>query len=121
MRFMMFIKHLEDYYGRDVPAGLFAAMDELVEENTKKGVLIDTAGLQPLAKSTRIRLAGGKIQVTDGPFTESKEVVGGYALCEIATHDEAVAFATKFMDVHRIHWPEFEGEVEVRPLETGAP
>ena len=58
-----------------------------------------------------------KIRVTDGPFTEAKEVVGGYAMCETATREKAIALATKFMELHRIHWPEFEGTAEVRPLE----
>lgn len=72
-------------------------------------------GDKPRTLTTRVgRL---ELKVTDGPFSEAKEVVGGYALCEANTHDEAVALATKFMDLHRIHWPELEGETEVRPLE----
>lgn len=117
MRFMMFIKHPEDYDPREVPQALFGAMGEFVEENAKKGVFIDGAGLQPLAKATRVRLAGGKIEVMDGPFSEAKEVVGGYALCETKTHEEAVALASRFMELHRLHWPGFEGEAEIRPLE----
>lgn len=117
MRFMMFIKHPGDYDASNVPPALFGAMGEFVQEQAEKGVIIDGAGLQPLAKATRVRLAGGKIDVMDGPFSEAKEVVGGYALCETDTHDEAVALATKFMDLHRLHWPGFEGEAEVRPLE----
>lgn len=117
MRFMMFIKHPGDYEGCNPPPALFEAMGEFVEENIKKGIFIDGAGLQPLAKATRVRLTGGNITVTDGPFSEAKEVVGGYALCELETHEEAVALATRFMELHRIHWPEFEGESEVRPLE----
>ena len=93
-------------------------MGKLVEQYTKNGVLVDGAGLQPLAKGTRVRVAGGKITVTDGPFSEAKEVVGGYALIEAKTHAEAVALATKFMELHRTHWPEFEGESEIRPLEA---
>ena len=119
MRYMMFIKHPGDYDISNVPQSLFGAMGEFVEENIKKGVFIDGAGLKPLAKGTRVRLSGGKIKVTDGPFAEAKEVVGGYSLIEAKTHAEAVALATKFMDLHRIHWPEFEGEAEVRPLEDG--
>lgn len=118
MRFMMFIKHPGDYDGSDAPPALYEAMGEFVEEYVSKGIFIDGAGLQPLAKATRVQLAGGKITVTDGPFAEAKEVVGGYALCELETHEEAVALATKFMELHRIHWPEFEGESEVRPLEN---
>jgi hypothetical protein len=92
-------------------------MGEFIDEYAKKGVFIDGAGLAPLSKATRVRLSGGKISITDGPFTEAKEVVGGYAICECATHEEAVELATKFMELHRIHWPEFEGESELRPLE----
>jgi hypothetical protein len=117
MRFMMLIKHPNDYEGINVPPALYDAMGQFVEEQIKKGVFIDGAGLQPLTKATRVRLGGGKITVTDGPFSEAKEVVGGYALCEFKTHAEAVALATKFMELHRIHWPGFEGESEVRPLE----
>jgi len=117
MRYMMFIKHPGDYDVSQVPQALFGAMGEFVEDQVKKGVFIDGAGLQPLAKATRVRLSGGKIRVTDGPFSEAKEVVGGYSLIEAKTHAEAVALATRFMELHRIHWPEFEGEAEVRPLE----
>jgi hypothetical protein len=117
LRFMMFIKHPGDYDVSKVPPALFGAMGEFVEEHAKKGIFVDGAGLQPLTKATRVRLAGGKIEVRDGPFSEAKEVVGGYALCECQSHEEAVALATKFMDLHRIHWPDFEGEAEVRPLE----
>ena len=118
MRYMMFIKHPGDYDPTAVPQALFGAMGEFVEEYAKKGVFIDGAGLQPLSKATRVRLSGGKLDVTDGPFSEAKEVVGGYALCEFATHEEAVELATKFMELHRIHWPGFEGESELRPLEV---
>ena len=118
MRYMMFVKHPADYDVGDVPPALFGAMGKLVEEYTQNGMLIDGAGLQPLAKGTRVRVAGGKITVTDGPFSEAKEVVGGYALIEAKTHADAVALATKFMELHRTHWPEFEGESEIRPLEA---
>src|SRR5215204_1576729 len=91
MRFMMFIKHPQDYQGIEPPQALYAAMGEFVGESMKKGVFIDGAGLQPLSKGTRVRLVGGKITVTDGPFAEAKEVVGGYALIETKTREEAVA------------------------------
>ena len=117
MRFMMLIKHPRDYDPAAVPASLYAAMGPFVEENMRKGVILDGAGLKPLTHATRVRLAEGKIRVTDGPFTEAKEVVGGYAMCETATREEAIALATQFMELHRIHWPEFEGTAEVRPLE----
>jgi hypothetical protein len=55
--------------------------------------------------------------VSDGPFTEAKEVVGGYALVEVKSKEEARQVARQFMEIHLAHWPEFEGECEVRPLE----
>jgi hypothetical protein len=117
MRFMMFIKHPGDYDLSQVPPSLFGPMGKFVAEQMKRGTILDGAGLQPLTKATRLRLAGGKVKVTDGPFSEAKEVIGGYALCDAKTHEEAIALATEFMELHRIHWPEFQGECEVRPLE----
>ena len=117
MRYMLFIKHPQDYAGQTAPQALYDAMGAFVGEQIRKGVFLDGAGLKPLANATRVRLTGGKILVTDGPFAEAKEVVGGYALCELPSHEAAVALAREFMEVHRLHWPEFEGESEVRPLE----
>ena len=117
MKFMMMIKHPRDYDVSKVPPALFGAMGEFIQESAGKGIFIGGAGLQPLAKGTRVKLANGAISVTDGPFTEAKEVVGGYALCELKSREEAVAFARQFMELHRMHWPEFEGECELRPLQ----
>jgi hypothetical protein len=117
-RYMMFIRHSEEHRNQPVPDGLYEAMGEFVNENLKSGVLIDTSGLQPTSAGARVRLSRGKLTITDGPFTEAKEVVGGYALVEAKSRKEAMDLATKFMDIHRVHWPEFEGECEVRPLEA---
>jgi hypothetical protein len=120
VRYMMFIKHPGDYDMSKVPPALFEAMGPFVEEYAKKGVFIDGGGLKPLAHATRVHLKGGKISVVDGPYSEAKEVVGGYTLCECQTHEEAVELATKFMELHQKHWPEFEGISEIRPLEDMA-
>ena len=117
MRYMMFIKHTENYKMEDVPQSLFDAMGEFVGESMKNGSIIDTAGLQPTAKGKRVRLSRGKLTVIDGPFAESREVIGGYALVEAKSDEEALALANRFMDLHRVHWPVWEGECEVRPLE----
>jgi hypothetical protein len=121
MRYMMFIKHTEDYRGKTIPPALMEAMGEFVGENMKNGKLIDTNGLKSTHEAKRVQLHDGKIRVIDGPFTESKEIVGGYAIVEVGSDAEALDLAVKFMDLHRIHWPEFEGESEIRPIETGEP
>lgn len=121
MKFMMFIKHDESLRNQQIPPALNDAMGVFVTRCFADGTLKDTAGLQPTAKGKRLRLKGGKLKVTDGPFTESKEVIGGYAIVETKTYDEAMRIATEFMELHRVHWPEFEGESEVRPMEEYEP
>jgi len=118
MRYMMFISHDEAVRNQEIPPALLEAMGTFIEQNIKSGVLLDTAGLQPTAAGFRIRLAKGRLKVTDGPFTESKEVVGGFAICECRDRAHALEVATKFMDLHREHWPSFEGTSEVRPYES---
>ena len=118
MRFMSIVKGPEN--AGPPSQELMDAIDKLAQEMFQKGVMLDMGGLLPTATGARIRLSGGKLTVTDGPFTEAKEVVGGYALCELPTHADAVALATRFMELHRLHWPEFEGESELRPLEDMA-
>ncbi len=113
----MLIKHSESNRNEAIPQALMNAMGEFVGESMKSGVLKDTAGLKPTAQGFRIRSSKNRLKVTDGPFTETKEVVGGYALVEVASREEAMKLAQQFMELHRVHWPEFECECEVRPLE----
>jgi hypothetical protein len=120
MRYMMFIKHTQDYGDVEVPAGLYEAMGRFIEDATKSGQFIDGAGLQPTSAGTRVTVKQGRLSVTDGPFTESKEIVGGYAIIEAKSHDEAIGLARRFMELHQTHWPTFEGECEVRPFELEA-
>ena len=110
MKFLMMIKHAEGAPGLEHPEALYAEMGKFVEESFKSGILKDTAGLKRTGEGYRIRSKGGKLTRTDGPFTESKEVVGGYALVETRTREEAEAMAGKFMELHRIHVPDFECE-----------
>lgn len=63
---------------------------ELIDEMTRSGVPVSTAGLRPSAEGVRIRLRGGKLSSVDRPFTESKEVIGGYAILEAKSREEAV-------------------------------
>ena len=121
MRYMMFIKHREDFDISKVPQSLFGAMDKFIAESAKEGVFVDGAGLQPSKAGHKVRLAKGKITTTDGPFTETKEIVGGYSIMECRDDQHALKCAQDFMELHRVHWPDFEGECEVRPFEAGPP
>lgn len=118
MKYLMLIKHPEHYRSQDVPKALMDAMGAFVQEGFKNGTLKDTAGLKPTSEGFRVRSSAGRLTVTDGPFTEAKEAVGGYAMVEAASPEQAREIAHQFMDLHRVHWPEFEGVVEVRPVES---
>lgn len=117
MKYMMFIKHSESHRSQPIPPGLLEAMGEFVTAGFKSGQLKDTAGLKPTSEGARVRLSGGKLKVTDGPFTEAKEVVGGFAIVEVTSKAEALEVARQFMELHRVHWPAFEGECELCPFE----
>lgn len=112
MRFMMIVKSAEK--SGPPPKALMDAVAKLAEEATKAGEMIESGGLASSATGTRVRLSGGKVTVTDGPFTEAKEVFGGYAVFELKSKKEAVERAVGFMELHKQLWPEWEGETEVR-------
>jgi hypothetical protein len=116
MKYMIFIKSSEKYRSQPIPQGLMDAMGGFITEGFKTGVLKDTAGLKGSEEGHRFRLSGGKVKRTDGPFTEAKEVVGGYAIIEVKSKEEALKVAEDFMELHRVHWPAFECECEVRPM-----
>ena len=118
MRFLTMVKSAEN--SGPPPKKLMDAIAELGEEATRAGVLIETGGLLPSAMGARVRSSGGKLTVTDGPFTEAKEVVGGYAIYEVKSKEEAVEFTLRFMRLHTEHWPGWEGESEIRQI-FGAP
>ena len=116
MRFMMMVKHPEGKNSGPPPKALMDAMDRIIQEAVKNGNMVITGGLAPTAQSNRVRLSGGKISVIDGPFTETKEVVGGFAIMDFKSKEEALKAAKDFMDLHRQHWPGWEGESEVRQM-----
>lgn len=118
MKYLTFMRSSESYRQSPPPPALMQAMGEFIGKAAQAGTLVDTGGLLPSKDGFRVRLAGGKITVTDGPFIESKEVIGGWAILELASRDEAVRTATEFMELHRKHWPGFEGESEVRPIDA---
>jgi hypothetical protein len=114
MRFMMMVKHAENQGAP--PKELMEAMAKISEEAVKKGAMVLNGGLAPLAASTRVRVCQGKLVTTDGPFAETKEVVGGFAIIEYNSRQEAIEGAQEFMELHRKFWPGWEGETEVRQL-----
>jgi hypothetical protein len=103
------------------PKGLMDAMDTYVTETLKNGAVVSTGGLAPSKAGFRVRVKGGRLTITDGPFAESKEVVGGYAVIAAKTRDEALRATKEFMQLHLDHWPEWVGECEVRELVFLAP
>jgi hypothetical protein len=94
------------------PAELFEGIMKLGEDAVKAGVLLDTAGLAPSNAASRVSLTGGKLSVTDGPFTEAKEMLS-YALYEVRSKAEAIEWTERFMALHRDCWPGWEGEATI--------
>jgi hypothetical protein len=116
MKYLSFIRHSESYRETPPPPALLEAMGKFVERSFKNGTVVDTGGLLPSKDGMRLRLADGKITVTDGPFTESKEVIGGWAILNASSKAEVIRIAAEFMELHLKYWPGFEGESEVRPM-----
>ena len=85
-----------------------ADMGQLIEDMAKAGVLIATDGLQPSSKGARVRISGGKFTVIDGPFTETKELIAGYAIIQAKSKEEAIELTKRFLKVVG------EGESEIR-------
>src|SRR5262245_32412279 len=107
MKYLSFIRHSETYREAGPPAALMEAMGKYVEKSFRDGTLVDTGGLLPSKDGARIRLSHGELYVTDGPFTEAKEVIGGWAILKADSKAEAIRLASEFLELHRKYWPEF--------------
>ena len=118
MRYMVFVKMREDV--GEAPEALSGAMGAEMGALFAAGSMIDAGGLGGSAQATEIRLAGNEVTTTNGPWTEATEVAGGYAILEARSHDEAVEGARRVIELHKEHWPGWEGSVEVRQI-FGAP
>jgi hypothetical protein len=121
MRFMMTLR--PDQKPIPPSPALMEAIDKLVKDMTAAGVLVDTGGIQETGLLT---LAGGTLTLTDGPFSEAKEVIGGYAILKTASKAEAIQLAKRFLQIHvDILGPSYETVAEVRqlfsPEELGPP
>ena len=113
MRFLSMIRIQEN--GRVPDERLMRDMGQLIDDMLREGALIRTAGLKPTAEGARVRIRNGNLSVVDGPFTETKEVIGGYAILEAASLDAAIELTKRFLRVHGDDW---ELECEVRPLDS---
>lgn len=123
MRFIMMIKANKDYEAGVPPdPKLLAAIGQYTQEMIKAGVVLATEGLLPSSKGARVRLSDGKLTVIDGPFTETKELVGGFAIVKASSKKEAVELGSKFMMLHKeALGGKWEGECEIRQLSEYGP
>jgi hypothetical protein len=121
MRFMMMVKADKDYEaGLPPDPELLRAIGKLTDDMVKAGVLLETGGLLPSSRGARVRLSGGKLTVIDGPFAETKELVGGYAILQAKSREEAIELGMQFMELHaRVLGTSYDGECEVRQLFDG--
>lgn len=113
MRFISMVR-INENTSQQPSERLMTEMGRLIDEMTKAGVLLDTAGLRPTSEGVRVTLSGGRTSVVDGPFTEAKEVIGGYAILEAGSMDEAIELTRRFLLVHGDEW---DLDCEVRRLE----
>jgi hypothetical protein len=128
MKYLMMVKvdpHTDE--GRRYETGtrpdsrLLAAMGKHAEEMAKAGILLGTGGLLPSALGARVRAADGRLSVTDGPFVESKELIGGYAILEAPSRERAIELGRQFMQIHvDVLGPAYQGELEIRQMYDGA-
>ncbi|HEY6185683.1 MAG TPA: YciI family protein [Terriglobales bacterium] len=123
MRYLMLVSATKEYEaGQQPDAKLVAAMGNLIGDLVKSGKLIDTAGLLPSSQGTRIRVANGKVSVTDGPFAETKELIGGYAMFNLSSSEEALKLGRDFMQLHvDCLGSSYEGQLEIRPIADPPP
>jgi hypothetical protein len=113
MRFLSMIR-LDETTGQVPSEQLMHDMGKLMDEMTREGTLVRTAGLRPTKEGARVRLRKGRLSTVDGPFTETKEVIGGFAILEAKSMQEAVELTKRFLQIHGDAW---ELECEVRPLD----
>jgi len=118
MRFMMMVKGDKDYEAGKPPSpALMAAIGKLSEQEARDGILLESGGLLPSAAGAKVRVAGGKVTVIDGPFSEAKELVGGYAILKAASKAEAIEMGKRFMALHaEVLGASYEGELEIRQM-----
>ena len=127
MRFMMLmIPNIDENDWEPDPESV-AAMGRYNEELAKAGVLLSLDGLHPSSQGARLTFSGGRAQVADGPFTEAKELIGGYWMIDVSSKDEAVQWATRcpandgnVIEVRRVYeMSDFPAEVQAAVPDLG--
>ena len=113
MRLLSMIR-IDEKAGQRPSERLMTEMGKLMEQGTREGWLVSTAGLRPTAEGKRMRWNRGKLTTTDGPFTETKEVIGGYAILEAPSMAAAAEYTQRFL---RVHGDEWNVECEIRALD----
>jgi len=117
MRYMFIVSGSESLaVSGPPPASLFEEIERLTDEMTRNGKMLSFGGLKPTSSGARMRIANGKLITTDGPFAESKEVIGGFSIFNLASKEEALEQGRRFMELHRVHWPGWQGELEIRQM-----
>jgi hypothetical protein len=118
-RFMGFVR-MEEGVGAP-PQALMDAMDTYIGEQAAKGVFLDGGGLYGIADAVNIVVRDGKATRVDGPYAESKEVVGGWAITQYDTLEDAIAAQDEFVELHLKHWPEMNWVSTLRQISDGPP
>lgn len=95
---------------------LMEAMHKMARREIAAGRMLDDGGLLPLAMGAQVSVGNGELKVLDGPFIETKEMIGGYAIFDLPGPDEALASAREFMQLHRDFMPGWEGTCEIRGI-----
>jgi hypothetical protein len=117
MRYLMIVKGDENFRASGPPPkALMDAIGELGVEAAKAGKMVSMGGLHHSSKGAAVRVDGGKLTVKDGPFTDTKEIIGGFTIMELPSKEAAIEEARKFMELHRKLWPEWSGECEIREM-----
>ena len=121
MRFMSMLKFDEDNSFGPPPPELSTAMGSYIEEGLRSGTVVELGGLLPSEAGAIVSLVDGTIKAVDGPFTEARELVGGYAVIDVHSKAEAIEDARRLMQIHADHWPGFSGSWEIRQMDDPEP
>ena len=115
---MYLVKADQSYAAGEPPTpALDAAIGKHIDDMTKAGVLVSVGGLAPPSQGTKIKARSGSLTVTDGPFTEAKEIIGGFAIMQVQSREHAIALGKEFLQLHvDVLGTSYAGEIEIRQV-----